>query len=85
MPDNINSVTVSHAVLGIVVTIFLSVSGSYVTVLVSNARIETRVKHNEKNIEDLKSDSRKRDEQYLQILTKLTDIQVKLEGKKDRE
>ena len=76
MSDNKhNSVSIPHAILGMILTVLLSIGTTYATIHVTQSKVE----RNEKDIQELKNENKKRDDQYVQILENLSYIRAKLD------
>jgi hypothetical protein len=88
MQKNSSTLSLTQFVWGVLVTLIIctsSVIGAYMSLREGDIERNSRIETLEKRMDKSESNQAKTDERYLEILQKLTDIQVKLEGKKDRE
>lgn len=78
-------ITVPQALMGVIVTIFMSVGTSYVALREDNVRQSVMIEEHERKIIKIEKRQDITDVRYLEILTKLNEIQLQLKDKQDRK
>jgi hypothetical protein len=83
-----SNLSLAQFIWGILVTLVIcivSVVGSYMSLREGDIERNQKIHYIEERVIKIEQDQKITDQRYLEILEKLSAIQIKLEGKKDRE
>lgn len=78
-------ITIPQALMGIIVTVFMAIGGAYITLREGDVQQNGQIEEHDRRIEKMEKRQDITDVRYLEILTKLNEIQLQLKDKQDRK